>query len=232
MIKKLSRCMVLILLLVSFALPVQAAENNVLTIKLYTDPGIKWEKGDYLTIIGKNNNTGEAIDMKLDLTKITEAGLEKKISTGNYQITDISYEGGNSKVEEVGYAITSNFVVAENEDSYNEIRIAVGYDEVEKLTMMYSEVMIKQNGALVNELTETSDTELPDSEIDDSDESKQTIEENQQEDEQQIEKHSQKEETISEERKEENQILKIVPLFFLTGVIAVILFVVHKKGII
>lgn len=231
MTKKLSCYALLILMLIGSSFPVQAASNQVLTIKLYTDPGIEWEKGDYLTITCKNSNTGDNVNMKLDLTKITDSGLEKDITAGTYQISDISYEGGNSKVEQIGYAITSSFVVAENEGAYNEIRIAAGYDEVEKLTMMYSEVMIKQNGALVNELTETSNADNTDGEIIQSNESQQTTVEQQKGNEKQIKESPQKVEADSAVTRE-NQVLKIIPLFFFTGVIAIVIFVVHKKGMI
>lgn len=214
-----------------FQMPVLAADGT-LTVQLYYDDTVKFQKGDYFTITC-NQSGGEERTLEIDCADIPDSGMELDVPEGDYQVTDITYSGGNSTIEERGYGITSQFSVTAG-DSYNEIRVAVGDEETEKLDMMYDSVMLKQSGVLVSDIAEWN---APDSEESSAEHSGaqgdlETKPTNTDDTHAESATEEEPSKTVAEETETDtgNHLLKAVPLMVLAVVGFGIIFYLHKKG--
>lgn len=237
--RKAKQLLTALLVVASIQLPVMAADGT-LTVQLYHDDSLEFKKGDYFTLSCQNTE-GTVQTLEIDASSISESGMEVDIPEGEYQVTDITYSGGNSEIEGMGYGVTSQFSVTAG-NSYNEIRVGVGEGEAEKLAMMYESVMLKQNGELVNELAEWTEPEEADgSESEDVNENSDTTDTSESEsvvpeaneDIKRVPKQTNSEESKKEsleEKSEENQLLKAVPLFIFAGIGVGVIFFLHKKG--
>lgn len=216
--------------------PVLAADGT-LTVQLNYEDSLEFKKGDYFTVTCQSG-AGENRELEIDCDKVPDSGLELSVPEGDYQVTDITYSGGNGDVEQMGYGVTSQFSVAAGE-AYQEIRISVGKRETEKLDMMYDSVMMKQNGALTGELADWQDTgsetgetgeteEIPETEVpEETDPAEEPAGDVVDPAETETDRETPEEETPKQET---NNLIKAVPLLVLAAAGFGVIFVLHKKG--
>ena len=222
-------------------MPVLAADGT-LTVQLNYEDSLELKKGDYFTVTCQSG-IGESRELEIDCDEVPDSGLELSVPEGDYQVTDITYSGGNGDVEQKGYGVTSQFSVAAG-DTYQEIRISIGKQETEKLDLMYESVMMKQNGALIGELaewqesgSESGETETNEAESGGSEETEPAESGTEPEEElvdpgeAETERETPSEPTREQEPGDEtNNLLKAAPLLILAAAGFGVIFFFHKKG--
>ena len=234
--RRIWKCLLVLAAAFYIQVPVLAADGT-LTVQLNYEDSLELKKGDYFTVTCQDS-AGGSRELEIDCDQVPDSGLELSVPEGDYQVTDITYSGGNGDVEQMGYGVTSQFSVAAGE-AYQEIRISVGKQETEKLDMMYDSVMMKQNGALTGELADWQDTgsetgetgeteEIPETEVpEETDPAEEPAGDVVDPAETETDRETPEEETPKQET---NNLIKAVPLLVLAAAGFGVIFVLHKKG--
>ena len=235
--RRIWKCLLVLAAAFYIQVPVLAADGT-LTVQLNYEDSLEFKKGDYFTVTCQDS-AGGSRELEIDCDQVPDSGLELSVPEGDYQVTDITYSGGNGDVEQMGYGVTSQFSVAPG-DTYQEIRISIGKQETEKLDMMYESVMMKQDGALTGELAEWQETgsdsgETEEDPVSELPEETGTAEEPEggvvDPGETETERETPSEtETQTPKQQETNNLLKAVPLLIMTAAGLGVIFVLHKRG--
>ena len=200
--------------------------------------GIEPMEGDKFTISYVLTGLTEVQELEVDANNAAKGEIETEIPYGVYNVVDISYSGSNKEMETLGYGTDLIFqAVAEEEPDL--LQVAVGSEAGRKLEEEGDGILAKVDGYIINSFedlpidgtdkssSEAGDAEEPESDNDTSGEESQ---ETKRDDEKQGETIYYDEDG---DAKEENSspIKKVIPLVIMAGIVAIVIFIIHKRGI-
>lgn len=118
-------------------------------LDIWMDDDMTIQPGDIFEVSYHLQDGDDIQTFSVDLNNISET---LSFDAGTYIVTDVTYIGDNSLFDTSGYAVFSEFIVDSDDAAYNEFILAIGPTEGNKLNRLYSDVLLKENGAFVKEL--------------------------------------------------------------------------------
>lgn len=221
----------------SFSMPVMAADSTALYINVQYSDSISPEPDDKFVITYHVKDEEKTNEIVLNASDLNGKTGKMDFAAGNYVISDIEYQGYNTDVEDAGYAINSSFVISGDTNNAAFITLVIGEDEGNKLLEQYDNVMVKQ----YYQITSSFGSDI----IKDSEANKEAAEgaakerpttsqkkENDEKSEKQITAKKKTKTTKQNAAKKttDDHILMIVPLLIIACIVAAILYLLRKKN--
>lgn len=232
LMNKIKTMILLMALAISSVVPVYAEEesqiaNTELYINVYYSEGLEAQEGDAFVINFKKQGDDKEQQITIDGSKLNGKTGKVNFESGKYQITDITYDGYNTEIEEAGYAITSVFSV--NSEGAGVITLGVGPTEGGKIVNQYEDVLVKQNYRIVSDFG-TDIVKEAEKEEQEAKERPETEKEDASPDEEKTEESKTEDPQVEEPAKKDNPFSKMIPLVVIALGVAVVIFVSHQKG--
>lgn len=195
--------------------------------------GIKPLKGDKFTISYTLTGLTEVQELEIDGMAASKEEIEIQIPYGVFNVVDVSYTGTNEEMEALGYGTDLIFQSVAGEDP-DLFRVAVGSEAGRELETEGNGILAKVNGYIINSFddlpmdgTEESSKETESDK--DSYDTKEDGQEAKRDDEEQGETIYYNEQGEAQEEKP-SPIKKVIPLTIMAGIVAIIIFIMHKRG--
>lgn len=209
------------------------------------------EENDVFVLMCKGT-AGSELDIELNAFENMDDTLAFEVEPDNYTVTAVEYKGSNEAVVEEGYSVNNTFTVMDGE--YADLTLAIGKAEGDLLNALYSSTLSYADGEPVNWDSYRARDAAPDPAPDsgngtqaDPTDGDADAPEGAQEADTGAEGHAQSQSAAEEEAKViyENQsdgeqgaeehagrhlALRVVPLIGIAGIVAAVLFILHKKG--
>lgn len=96
----------------SFSIPVMAADSTALYINVQYSDSISPEPDDKFVITYHVKNEEKTNEIVLNASDLNGKTGKMDFAAGDYVISDIEYQGYDTDVEDAGYAINSSFVIS------------------------------------------------------------------------------------------------------------------------
>lgn len=198
--------------------------------------GIEAQSGDTFTIKYRAVGSDKEATMQFDASTIVGKTGNLKLQQGDYEITDITYEGYNDQINTEGFAVSNTF---SSSYDYSPMYLNVGATAGQQLLDEYDNVFAIKAGSFVTQLEDTGTTEKSEeseglSATEGNEEPDKTKEEDKQDTKSSEEKKSTKE--TSKSKDESNgyhfSFGKLIPVAAIALIGGVTLLVLYKKGII
>lgn len=124
---------------------VSAADGTgTVGIGAYYSTGITAEEGDLFTITYEEKTSGETGVIEVDASEVRSVMNDYEVAPGDYDVTNIEYNGQNESIIEEGYGTENGFGIKEAGDD-DILHIYIGREELATLEADYSQAMIKDS---------------------------------------------------------------------------------------
>lgn len=203
---------------------VYADENTYITLNITYSSNIEPQENDVFVITYHLQGENETADITLDASKLNNKVGKLDMPEGTYTISKIKYTGNNPEIENQGYAITE-YIAVTSENNYDcNIYLAIGTEAGNALLTQNSNSFGCQNGKYADELQSVEPIVTAEATGDETTEI--------------TEEATTEEATTQEieiiEQKEYDQPTfwgRFIPLLIITIIGAIIIYIIHKKGI-
>lgn len=241
--KKLTMAAMFILSCIASATAAFAFDPGIDLVASYSDE-IEPQENDIFVLQYKIANTPETANMTIDASLIADAIGHISLDAADYEIVGIVYEGDNPEIENYGYAVMTEFTVDNQKDYNEEITIAIGDNKVRELYQLYPNLLLHRRGEYAESITEFREMSTPtptpeykvrpavtappeDEEELDVSETSETSEDSTSES-----LIEEKTELVSSNKSNGPWYANLIPVAILAVIGGIIIFIVHKKGIV
>ena len=226
------------LLMASFIMPVYADDaSTYVHMEVKYSDDITPQEGDEFLITYHEKESGDYEQIEFDASELVGKTGKVELSPADYIITDVAYEGYNKKINSQGYCVTNEFTVTDDPEDYEEFILSIGTNAGTNLMKQYENTIAKKEDEIVKSLEKNDEnvsagngTEVSDkkySSVKDVTTDSSTDSDKPESDVEDTKSDSQK---INEDIKSSNKLYKMLPLICASIIVAIILFVLKKKG--
>lgn len=132
---------------------VTSAYSPCVHIQVAYSSDIAPQQNDNFCIYYRNAGSAESASITFDASTLSGNIGKLDLPAGDYEITDIEYQGSNNIIYKQGYAINKTFSVGETPEAYSEFILAIGYETGSGLIEQNDgDYIAIQNGYSVNRL--------------------------------------------------------------------------------
>lgn len=173
--------------------------------------------------------------LEIDAASAAEGEIETDIPYGVYNVVDITYDGNNEEIEAQGYGADLIFQAVAGEEA-DVLQVAVGSEAGRDLEAQGNGILAKVRGYIVNSF----DDQPMEGEVDSTEDTgnkEDATTSGQDNNDQHSKRDDEKQgETVYYDEEGDTQdsevspVKKIIPLIIMAGMVAVVIFILHKKG--
>lgn len=209
--------------------------NGTLKISCSYSSDIQPDENDKFTISYALTGLTEVQKLEIEGAKAAAGEMSIEVPYGVYNVVDISYAGENEEIETLGYGADLIFQVVEGEEP-DVLHVAVGEEAGKQLEAEGNGILAKISGYIVNSFEDTpmegaSESVSPEQEeeatadisANDGQETEKRDDEKQGDTIYYDENGDAKDDKVS-------PVKKIIPLTIMAGIVAVVIFILHKRG--